>query len=340
MNTASLSGFLALTEAQYRVVDLGSQLRVLPISILDTLDNGQPYVHPYLGYAWLSILLWNPENPSQNSFWFFKLPLDEQGILAPGVHSDLVNRLYRSISSQDDAERHRLINDHPYQFSLNDEKQAALHAYARVQLSQPPSQYYPTCYQFFVEGQVGDWRDLGLQGIADVVQRLDPVQAHKLIDHLANLPREALIALCHQLEHTSPEPALAQALLDHAGRSQDLNEQLAILRAYSQSNDWTAALPTITHLLNHRSESLELVLLIIARYPQALLDDDLALIVFERLAQLSDAEGFGRIVQNCALIPGMNGFVMRLLRHPNLGNDLANALALMIQMQRGQHVRH
>lgn len=340
MNTASLSGFLALTDAQYRIVDLGSQLRVLPNSILDTLDNGQPYEHPYLGYAWLSILLWHPEKPSQNSFWFFKLPLDEQGILAPGVHSDLVNRLYRSISTQDDAERHRLINDHPYQFSLNDEKQAALHAYARVQLSQPPSQYYSTCVQYFIEGQKGDWQELGLQGIADVVQRLDPVQAHKLIHHLPNLPSESLIALCHQLEHTSPEPALAQALLDHANRTRIFNEQLAILRACSQSEDWAAAMPIITRLFNDHRESLELVLLIIGRYPQALLDDDLALMVFERLAQLADTDGFGRIVQDCAVIPGMNGFVMRLLRHPKLGIDLANALGHMIQMQRRQHVRH
>lgn len=342
MNAPSLAGFLDMTEARYRLFDLGTQLKKLPGHTLMSLDSGQPYPHPHLGYGWLVIFMWNEERTEQNSLWFLKLPLDEQGILPAAVHSDLVNRLYKALQTSDASERQRLLTDHPYQFTPDAEKMAALHANATQLLGQPASDYLAPVKDFFLYQQSSaDWAALGLQGIADLVCRADDDQLIELTKSLPLFDTQPQTALLTQLEHRSlPTPAV-ETLVGIA-QSHNTFHTLTVgaLRAAANSPAFRLMEPVIRNGLMQEQPSLEFILTVTTRYTALLADGELAVPVLDALARQSDADGFARVVTNLAMQPGLNGIVMQTLGSPELTEALGLALGGLIQRQRGQNARH
>lgn len=341
MTTPSLAGFLELTGANFTLFDLGVQLKKMPKGALKQLDEGEPYPSPYLNFAWLVILLWNPENKAQNSFWFLKLPLDEMGQLGTAVHSDLVNRLYRSIQTQDEAERQRLLTDHPYQFTPSDEKKAALHAYATKQLGSPASPFHLPAINYYCGTDSNlDWQTLGLQGISDALVRLSDREERALIKHIAHIPSEPFIALMHQLEHCQASTQLVQAILGRATIYTQAAEMIAVVRAVSQSKAKLLVRPVIEQGLKFFAKNLELLLAIITRYPSWISETDFSIPILDQLAQVTDIDGFIRTIQHLSIQPGQQGIVMTLLKAPNITPALANALSALIQEHRGQRDVH
>ncbi|MBU2862571.1 DUF3549 family protein [Reinekea forsetii] len=337
MTEPSLAGFLELTGAKFSCFDLSVQLKKLPKSTLSDLDAGKPYSTPHLNFAWLVILLWNPENKDQNSFWFLKLPLDEQGQLSPGVHSDLVNRLYRSVQTQDEKERQRLLTDHPYQFSPNEEKKAALHAQASKLLASKSSQFYAPALEFYTDANSPlQWQALGLQGISDLLVRLDSAQEQALIKQIPHLDSEPFIALMNQMEHTTPSTQLVEAVLSRSSIYTQTSEMIAAIRGVSQAKANKLVRPLIDQGLKFFANQLELLLAIITRYPHWMTDVQFSVPVLDQLAQSTDQDGFQKIIHHLAILPGLQGIVMSLLGAPNITPALANALSIIIQQHRVQ----
>jgi hypothetical protein len=336
MNAPSLTGFLEITGAKYRLFDLGTHLKKVPESTLLALDEGQPYPHPHLGFGWLVIFLWNTEETAQNSLWFLKLPLDEQGILSAGVHSDLVRRLYSALQESDEKERARLLTEHPYQFTPDHEKMAALHAKATQLLALPPSDFHESADDFFKNPNSSfQWQQLGIQGIADMVCRLKDPDFTTINKRLLELDVAPLIGLLQQLEHrplpTSTIETLVQLIEVH-------NDQPAVvsncLRAAAQSPAAKLLDVLIEEKLNSDSLPLDFVLIVLTRYTRLLNDNNFSILVLTRLAQLADADGFARVMTNLAMQPGMQGIVMKTLSSKNLTTQLANALSVLIAQQR------
>ena len=342
MNVPSLSGFLALSDAQYRLFDLGTQLRPLPDDSLAGLDQGLPYPHPYLGYGWLVIFSWHPQASEQNSLWFLKLPLDEQGIVSAAAHGELVNRLYRSLQTDDPQERQRLLSDHLFHFKPDGEKMAALHATATHLLALPASQYRPAATDFLLQNEAeADWQTIGLQGIADFVIRASESELSQLAARLTQLTEAPFIALTGQLEHRPLSRALVAALV---AKAQSDPTQIAIenacLRACSQSADADLCQPLIDSRLSGPEPGLEFLLVVLSRYTALLRDSDRAVLIMDRLAQLADADGFHRLVTHLVMQPGLAQLMRTLLGHQKLTPALANAIALLVQTQRSRHVQH
>ncbi|EAR08722.1 DUF3549 family protein [Reinekea blandensis] len=341
MNAPSLAGFLDMTQARYRLFDLGTHLRKLPSQTLHKLDTGEPYPHPHLGYGWMVIFLWNESLTEQNSLWFLKLPLDEQGILPAAVHSDLVNRLYKALQTGDAKERQRLLTDHPYQFSPDPEKMAALHAQATQTLGLPPSDYHAPARAFYLENQKLDqhWSGLGLQGIADLVCRANDDELNQLCRRVEALDAEPQRALLTQLEHRPLPTAAVEALVNLAEtrEPQTLDLHTAALRAGANSTAFRLFEPTIHRTLEAPDVSLEFILTVLTRYTALLTDVELTVKTLDRLAVLADADGFARVVTNLAMQPGMNGIVAKILGSSHLTDPLGHALGRLIQQQRGLH---
>lgn len=338
MNVPSLAGFLDITQARYRLFDLSTHLRKLPGQTLRTLDSGEPYPHPHLGYGWLVIFLWNEDLPEQNSLWFLKLPLDEQGILPAAVHSDLVSRLYKALQTADASERQRLLTDHPYQFSPDPEKMAALHAQATLILGLPPSDYFEPVRAFYLDGTPDhDWTGLGLQGIADMVTRADSTELNTLCHRLAELDAKPRTALLKQLEHQSLPTASVETLVKLAESASPDDDALGVeaLRAGANSAAFRLFEPLIQQQLNSESASLEWVLTVLTRYTELLDDMALTIQALDRLAKLADADGFARVITNLAMQPGMNGIIPKVLGRADLTESLGLALGRLIQQQRG-----
>ncbi len=340
MNVLSLSGFFSITGAKFRLFDLGTQVRKLPEQILNDLDEGKPYPYPHLGYGWLVIFIWNPQFKEQNSFWFLKMPLDEQGILSAAMHSDLVNRLYKSLQEKDAKERQRLLNDHPYQFQPDAEKMAALHARATKQLGLPASPYFEAADQFYHLGQEIDWQSIGVQGIADLICRADDDTFANINKQLKNIPQNPAMHLIRQLEHRDIPASTAETLLAIAQTQTD-NHLLvdACIRGASQAKAKRLFDDFLLNHLANESLSIESLLLLITRYTYLLDRVEVATQVLDQLAKQADFDGFQRVVTNLALQPGMKNIVRTVLSSDTLTENLANALSQMIQLQRNKHAQ-
>lgn len=343
MNAPSLTNFMAMTKAKFQLFDLGLYLRELPSTILTDLDNGQPYSNPHLGYAWLAIFNWHANQPEQNSFWFLKLPLDEQGILPAGVHSDLVSRFYRAIETSDASERQRLLTEHPYQFTPDHEKMAALHAVTTCQLGLSPSHFFEPAHQFFINNDdTIDWQTLGIQGIADVVWRLTNSEFETLINRLPTLALPPLLALLQQFEHREIPVNIIKTIASIA-QSAQTNDALfaSCLRACAQSAAASTLEPVILARLKTQSVSTEVLLTILTRYSYLLKNDTQAVIILDSLATRVDSDAFARVITNLAMQPNMTGIIMKTLTSPTLTEALANALSNLIQQKRrAPHATH
>jgi hypothetical protein len=289
------------------------------------------------------MLIWNPETPEQNSLWFLKIPLDEQGILPASVHSDLVSRLYRAVETKDEKERQRLLTDHPYQFTPNHEKMAALHANATKLLALPPSEFAHNAQTYFSQSKPSiSWQELGIQGIADYVSRLKESELKLLANQVKRIEKAPLLGLLQQFEHRALPKLMVEKLLELAVKQSDQTDLVcACLRACSQSPAMGLFTPFITEQLALPGVSLEFTLIVVTRYLSVITDESTLILALDALATQSDADGFARVMTNLAMQPGYSGIVMRVLSSSHLTPALANALSQLIQQQRhGERAEH
>ncbi|TXR53929.1 DUF3549 family protein [Reinekea thalattae] len=328
MNAPSLSGFLSLIGTEYQLFDLGVQVRRIPKNTLEILDHGFRYPQPHLGFAWLAIFTWQADALERNNLWFLKLPLDEQGCLLPAVHGELVRRLYQAIQTKDNDERRRLLSDHGFQFTPDNNKMAAMHSAVTHQLNLPASPYLAPAMDYFLQTETDiDWTKLGLQGLSDLVERCLPKHEQQLIDNLEKIEDAPLIALVNQMQHRRISEPMALALCDEALRRNIDELTEATLRGISQAEN----LPAITELfqtqLAENSISLESLLILITYYPKLFKDIDFAC---QRMTQLStrvDRKSFSKVLTNLAMQDELDGLVIKILSSATLTEPLANALS-------------
>jgi hypothetical protein len=333
--TPGLIDFLERSGARYQAFDLGSQLRKLSKDQFARFDQGQAYPYPHLNHAWLILLLWNPEQREQHSIWFMKLPLDEQGGLPAAVMSDVLDRLYRSLATEDAQERQRLLTDHPYQFTPVDSNMAALHARASRILGVPPSPHYQAAYRLLIEQDDSlDWETVGLQGLNDVLERRSSADEQALTHRLSTLPAFVCHQVLNALEHHQPGVALTERIIDLCRHQTDAATRVSALRAVSQSQARGLVDDFVSDSLNRYPNELDIVLAVLSRHPTLLANTDVALVALDRLAVLADSDGFNRVVQGLALQPGLSGLILQALRHPQRTKVLAGAIGNLIQSTR------
>lgn len=331
----SIDDFLQRSGARYRLFDLGSQLRTLSSEDWQRFNQGESYPLPYLNHAWLVMLLWHPDNQTQHSIWFMKLPLDELGRLSVAVQTDVLNRLMKALTTSDAEERQRLLTDHPYQFTPGLQKMAALNARARRVLAAPKSDYYPSAQKRLIDNDARvDWQTLGLQGIAEVLEQARASDQAQLAKHLVTWPEPLQTTLLELLEHHQPELALTESILALAQSTGNEHLVTAAVRGLSQSRARGLVAQHLPMLLERFPESLDLTLATLSRHTDLLADVEFALVLLDRLAHLADQDGFNRVIQGLTLQPGVNGLIMAVLRHPNRSDRLMRAIGGLIQQAR------
>ena len=331
----SLAEFLDNSGARYRVFDLGSQLRKVGKDDWQRFNAGEAYPYPHLGHAWLVLLMWNPDDTDQHSIWFMKLPLDEQAGLPVAVLTDVLNRIHTALTTRAAQDRQRLLTDHPYQFTPGPGKMAALHARAGRLLGAAPSEHHGPARDYLLQADAtDDWQNLGLQGIADVLERMNENDARTLARRLPELPSQPRAAMLEALEHHSPALPLVEAIIKLAHEQSDAALDTAALRALSQSDATGLVREFTATALNRHPDHLDLVLAVLTRHPSLLEDTELSLVALDRLAHLADQDGFNRVVQGLALQPRLSGLVLKVLRHPNRSEQLARAIGGLIDSSR------
>ncbi|MEK9765595.1 MAG: DUF3549 family protein, partial [Thalassolituus sp.] len=199
----TISQFVAKSGARMRVFDLGRRISKFSQSELVAIEFlARPYPSPYLRHAWVGILSWNPDQPGQHNIWFLKLPLDEQNILQPGPRDAFLQHWLRVVQYPD--------QDHgeaPCSYKPDGNRMAYFHALALRTLKQPETQYYATA-RAYLSGDTGweNWQQLGLQGLAEVISRLDEKHNTELLTqalpHIPAVPRNVILGF---LENAEPD---------------------------------------------------------------------------------------------------------------------------------------
>ncbi|GGO83043.1 hypothetical protein GCM10011348_25850 [Marinobacterium nitratireducens] len=342
----SLLELIDQTGARCRLFDLGRRVAKLSSTTFARVEQGRiPYPQPYLHHAWVGLLLWHPDSPQRNAVWFLKLPLDEQGFLVQAVRDDLLHRLMQNIGGLVE-DGNDALKDNPFSFKPDDEKMALFHAHAGLVLRQSASRYYEYAQHYFA-GQLApeNWVNLGYQGIADLVVRLEQGRNEALLtDAIGWLPAEPLGALCRALEHVEPGHRLLQALeprLDSAlacDRDSDGGLLAALVRAVSNSPSQSLRKALLQRVLaSPRALEAEVIVALATRCCESLKDPELLQPFLERLAAGEAGQaGFSRVLADLMFMPSLRGPIMAALRNPERSETLSRAIGEMFGQGMGE----
>ena len=190
--------------------------------------------------------------------WFLQFDVDEMGLLKLQQRDHFISLVIKELGSKlvdSDDSQQSVLDNHPYSFTPDQNRQAAFNALLKVKLGQPASMYYEHVQAYFAGHIEADrWQELSVQGIADFVARLavDNNEAN-LINKLPDLPVQILSVLAACLEHVTISKSLSQSLIDLQKQKlieQDNEEVLHLLRSYAGGIDSELISNQLIHLLN------------------------------------------------------------------------------------------
>lgn len=323
---------IASLGAQLRVFDLGRRIVELPAPEFAAFENGQaPYATPYLKHAWLGLLSWHNKKVDQNSIWFLKLPLDEQGLIVPAARDAFIQHWAQAVKTPNQAAA-------PYSFKPDANRMAYFHALVLRSLSQQPTSFYTKARAYLSDTQgFENWQNLGLQGLAEVVVRLCEQDNQTLVmNALPHLPAVVRNVLLGFLENAQPDQNLTSALND--GLAQLVAQEpsaadiAAYARALSNSINIAQRQQLLAAILQHpHSQSVE-ILAAVARDSWQDLQGSLLLSFLECLARNEQGQpAFNALVADLLALPGVRGQFMQVMASPEKSTELADAFTQLLQ---------
>lgn len=215
-----LSQYLSELEGQYRLFDVGRRIRKIDKTQFKQFEDLEiSYPFPYLQHAWLALYITQPNDIGNETLWFLKWPLDEQGKLIQYVRDDLVMRLIRlsemPLNTQTDTEIDDPLKDNSFSFNPDDIRRANLHAIINHSQHRKPSSHYDPVVRYLQAGtlngqELANWKNLGMQGIADAAAKSSDIEA-SLKACLPKMPSEVYLAFAQCLEHSEVSHGVADA---------------------------------------------------------------------------------------------------------------------------------
>ena len=338
----SLYEFFQQSHTRYRVYDMGRGIRRADKALFEQFEEGRAaWPWPLQQHAWLAIVGWNEHDTEQHFIWFLKFPLDENGQLIQATRDAFLATLLHSIGENLQATRQGEtlqdgMRESPYGFKPKESHMAAIHALVSQRLGRPPSRFYPHACDY-LDGIPGydQWAFVGLQGIADVIARLEQDEhLARLLKALPELPAPALHALCGLLENISLPTRVAEALQRRVLHElekdpADPHTLAALLRAYAQSPARGIREQLILTLLQgpyrHR---VDVLAAIAARNWEILHNPELARAFVEALAANDlGQDAFNQVMADLLYLPGMRASLLAQLRNPERSQTLDKAVA-------------
>lgn len=324
----TISEWCASNKTQMKVFDMGRRIEEVPAELFFSIEQQQEaYPTPYLKHAWLGILAWHQDQPGQHHIWFVKLPLDERNLLQTGPRNAFLQYWQQVI--------HHPKQEHgeaPFNFKPDAGRMAYFHALAIQVLGQDATAYYSQA-RTYLSGQNGwdNWKDIGLQGLAEIVARLPQDNNNALlIEAMPHLPAVVRNAILNFLENTAPDHALTLAINDSLAvavadipTAEDLS---AYARALSQSENTEQRQLLLLAILQHPlNKSVELLAAIGSRCWKDL-EGELLLTYLECLARNEQGKGaFNALLADILTLPNMKEAVINTLSSPKCSPELNQA---------------
>lgn len=344
----SISHFLKTGDFQYRVYDIGRKVWEISASAFDSIENQKElYPYPFHQKAWLALLFWPKDKQDEAVIWFLQFPVDELGFLKQGSRDafliDLLEQTGRNIQAKQQGEKAEdSLGESPFAFKPHEDRLAMFHAIATKTLSQEPSQYYQYAHDYLKPKSDGgpgyeQWQFLGLQGVSDVIARLDKDNNEGLlVSAIPEMPELPLSSYAQCLENIEFGKALFDALLariqvELTTETRNVILIAALLRgisSYPENKPRIALLYSI--LKESMADEVEIFAAISGRCWQDLSDDSLRSLFLEKLAQ-QDQLAFSAIVADLIMIPTMRELILEVVRSESRSPELAKKFGVFMQ---------
>ncbi len=351
----SISHFLQSGEFSYRVYDMGRKVLLISNDEFEEIENQQKrYPYPFQKHAWLALLFWDVNNSAQEKehqnepiIWFLKFPVDEIGYLQlesrDGFLIALLEQAGKNIQAKQLGNKvHDELTESPFAFKPQADRLAMFHAFATVELGQPPSQYYQHARDY-LSGDSGfeQWQFLGLQGIADVVARLAQDNNEvALARAISKMPLMPLESFCQCLEHAQPTGQLAKSLLSQLNyilEDNSANGALvsALVRSLSASLPASKRRELILNVISSSySEDIEVLVAISGRAWQDLGESELLTPFIDKLS-LQNQDAFNAVLIDLMMLPDMKQRVLKVLRSEDRSQQLSEKLFSFMKLLQG-----
>lgn len=356
-NPLTICDFLEQGGAEVNFFDMGRRVVEIPLDIMRHFEAAEmPYPQPFLQSAWLGILFRYPDNDangqaatgSAHNIWFVKLPLDEQGLLQQAARDDFLRHVIKQLDETlnkalDKESQQSMPEDNPHGFTPREDRMAVFHAKISRQTGDPASQFYTHARDYFA-GIPGydQWNFVGLQGIADVVARLDEdaldgkSNAQTLAQAIPLIPTTPFAALCSCLENNAIDNTLTQTIaerINKALKDENAVEVAAGIRGLSLSTDRNTVITTIQSVLkNSTGRNVEVLAAIAGRAWEILDDPAIRYSFLENLAACdAGQQAFNGIMADLLFLPGLRHLIKEDFRKPERSEQLATAIGKFYQ---------
>lgn len=335
-NIATISELLKLSGSQYRLYDIGRLVTKLPKDIFEKVELNQlPYPTPVQGHACFAIAFWQKHN-SQPYLWLLKLPLDERGLLNQGARNHLiaiiVEALGADLTQEASKKQEDLLSSNPYLYTPAQYKLASLNSKIKVDLKQPPSDFYFPFLSYLKQGDYKEtWQHLGVQGITDFIARINQDNNSVILQKaLPSIPNEVLSPVCGALENEKYPIALLNELITlfkhNLTQDTETGSATDLLRSLAAISQHTFVKEAVKDLLTQSHVSTDLLITLSGRCWQALDDEDTLACYFEQLLQHNDLSLFSSIFKDLVSIPLLRPTVFKCIRSENRTQTLSNAI--------------
>lgn len=343
-----LTTYLSELDGNYRLFDVGRRIRKLDKKQFQQVENLEiPYPSPYLHHAWLALYISQPNQPENETLWFLKWPLDEQGYVIPYVRDDLLSRLIQ-LSKQplqmSDTELEDPLKDNPFSFKPDDVRRANLHALIQASQRRKPSHHFDPVVSYLQAANLNgalleNWQTLGIQGIADFSARLSNYK-QTLKACIAHMPSEPYLAFAqclehHEIPHEISEQAFERLNRDLTTPNTDVAIEASMRIIGASKNEGLRIQAWEAWIASDYRLNLQILLVFATRNY-----DDLAFIpqhipVFlENLASLDNTYAtFTKVMNDLLFLPGTRGLLLNALRSESRPDVVAQAMHVLMNQQ-------
>lgn len=334
----SISHFIQGGNFQYRVFDMGRKVIAIDNQAFEAFENQElAYPYPFKQKAWLALLLWEEGKQHESVIWFLQFPIDELGFLKLQSRDAFLIELLEQTGKNIQAKQQGTnildeLKESPFAFKPIPPLLAIFHAFATRELGQSASKYYQHAHDYLT-GETGfeQWQFLGLQGIADVIARLDQDNNEQLlIKALPQIQAEPREFFAQFLEHVSISDELFFSLkkcLDYEVHQENYNNRTisALLRGISGSKKELKN-PLFLEILELAIGSdIEILVAISGRSWESLKEPALQKAFLEKLAE-NETQSFNAVLADLLMIPGMREPIFSILRNPERSTSLSQKL--------------
>jgi hypothetical protein len=341
-NIDSISTFFNISHYQYRIFDMGHKVYQLSNQRFKRIEEQkETYPTPFKQEAWLGILFWRAITKSEPIIWFIHLPIDELGLLKLETRDLFIQQTLEQVGekiiqaqTKKSLALQKQHDSSSFAFKPNQEKMAIFNAFAKKTLNQKPSQYYLHTLNY-LEEKTGyeQWSFLGIQGIADVVARLDNEKEthNNLINAIPHLPSPPLIAFSTMMEHIQISIQLSTALLTRLKTEINTGKpnialQAALIRALSSSQSSKHRKNAINIIMQQEEvQNIEILAAIASRSWETLLEKKLLKRFLEVLAT-QPQEHFDNLQLSLMTIPTMQIIVQKELKNSEVSAKLGKKI--------------